>query len=536
MKFRRCFFLVFLIFLLFFSPVFSQVNFVYATDDIVFNAIHGVQRYSGYQFALFGPSNGSYLTNNMFSPVRGSDLKNYDSFTVHIKNPSTSVSLNKIIIQFISADTVPSFTMPTGSNRTFVTFNHTLEFTTGYIYGDASGNISVNLSDYMTNSIDDDKYYFIITSVKECDTVRFSRSVPDPTPTPIPTAVPTSRPSPSPSSGRFRAILGQYFVDAGEQASLDQSFKVFPYHVEVNDSSDGKNYILHYRMSLPARFYYYDHSGTAYSYPILKETVTISPYFTNIPYDFSISRAYIDDDVSYDAFNHLKSVTSPLGNGFVLSGDFGYALYNVPVIDEMSTYSYDLCLEWSIVVNKFDTDLVFTTPSEYECTVTLNTLNYQDEINHVSDQLDSDALGQIKDNTDAIKDEQKNQNEIDNQHYQDEQDKIAEAEGNITDGANQLTGTLSSWEIFTMPFKIVQDFAGAIASDGNTGLTFPSFTLMGYQLWPSYTFDLQVIADKFPALYNALHLITGIMVVSWFIHYCWRKWHILIGDDMPEDT
>ena len=71
MKFRRCFFLVFLIFLLFFSPVFSQVNFVYATDDIVFNAIHGVQRYSGYQFALFGPSNGSYLTNNMFSPVRG---------------------------------------------------------------------------------------------------------------------------------------------------------------------------------------------------------------------------------------------------------------------------------------------------------------------------------------------------------------------------------------------------------------------------------------------------------------------------------
>ena len=87
-----------------------------------------------------------------------------------------------------------------------------------------------------------------------------------------------------------------------------------------------------------------------------------------------------------------------------------------------------------------------------------------------------------------------------------------------------------------MPFQIVQDFAGAIASDGSTGLTFPSFTLMGQQLWPSYTFDLQVIAEKFPALYNALHLITGIMVVSWFIHYCWRKWHILMGDDMPEDT
>lgn len=531
MKFGRRVFLVFLSFLVLLSFSLAYPGFYsYAVNNYVLKPVFGVSRDSSGRFVLLGPSHASYNSSCMFSSISGSDLKKYDTLVLHT-NPSSRIRLS-----FYSAESAPSFTMPTGSNRTTVTFPHKLEFSYGfnsYIYADSNGNTVIPLFDNLT-SIEDDRFYFFIVSSSSADALTFSRTAPDPTPTP--TVAPTSRPTSSPSSGRFRAILGQYFVDAGEQASLDQSFKVFPYHVEVNDSSDGKNYILHYRMSLPARFYYYDHSGTAYSYPILKETVTISPYFTNIPYDFSISRAYIDDDVSYDAFNHLKSVTSPLGNGFVLSGDFGYALYNVPVIDEMSTYSYDLCLEWSIVVNKFDTDLVFTTPSEYECTVTLNTLNYQDEINHVSDQLDSDALGQIKDNTDAIKDEQKNQNEIDNQHYQDEQDKIAEAEGNITDGADQLTGTLSSWEIFTMPFKIVQDFAGAIASDGNTGLTFPSFTLMGYQLWPSYTFDLQVIADKFPALYNALHLITGIMVVSWFIHYCWRKWHILIGDDMPEDT
>lgn len=126
------------------------------------------------------------------------------------------------------------------------------------------------------------------------------------------------------------------------------------------------------------------------------------------------------------------------------------------------------------------------------------------------------------------------QTEVIKQQHQEEKDAADKVSTDASEGVGQLTDVLSSWEIIKMPFTFVTDFAGAITSEGSTGLTFPSFTLMGYTLWPSYTFDLEVIKEQFPLLYNSLHTITGIMVVGWFIHYLWRKWSLLTGDDTPE--
>lgn len=122
------------------------------------------------------------------------------------------------------------------------------------------------------------------------------------------------------------------------------------------------------------------------------------------------------------------------------------------------------------------------------------------------------------------------------QQHQEEVDTANKASNDVTSGVGQVTGLLSSWEIFTMPVKVTNDLVTAISSEGSTGLTFPSVTIMGHQLWPSYTFDLQTIADQFPLLYNSLHVISGIILVSWFIHYLWRKWHIITGDDTPEGS
>lgn len=155
----------------------------------------------------------------------------------------------------------------------------------------------------------------------------------------------------------------------------------------------------------------------------------------------------------------------------------------------------------------------------YKTTVT----SYSGSISYVSsDNSTSGILGDI-DNT--IKDQHK-----------EEIDKAEETGSSVTGSSNELTGTLSAWEIFTMPFQLVKDFAQAISSDGNTGFTFPSFSMMGYEIWPSYTFDLNTVKSNFPVLYNGLHLVSGTIVVSGFIHYCWRKWSILMGDDMPDSS
>ena len=168
----------------------------------------------------------------------------------------------------------------------------------------------------------------------------------------------------------------------------------------------------------------------------------------------------------------------------------------------------------------------------YNITVTPSVVpqGYSSIIFLTSESESSDAL--LQDITGAVNDV----NETIKKEHQEEIDKADQTSKDITSSSGKLEGTLSAWEIFTMPFQLVKDFAQAISSDGDTGFTFPSFSMMGYEIWPSYTFDLSTIKTNFPVLYNGLHLVSGTIVVSGFIHYCWRKWSILMGDDMPESS
>jgi hypothetical protein len=142
---------------------------------------------------------------------------------------------------------------------------------------------------------------------------------------------------------------------------------------------------------------------------------------------------------------------------------------------------------------------------------------------YVSANASTDSI--LGDIDDTIKDQ-----------HQEEIDKTNEATSDATSGVGTLTNTLSSWEIITMPFTLVKNFAQAIAGDSSSAFTFPSFSMMGYEIWPSYTFDLQTVASSFPVLYNGLHLVSGTVVVTGFVRYLWRKWSLLVGDDMPEGS
>lgn len=69
---------------------------------------------------------------------------------------------------------------------------------------------------------------------------------------------------------------------------------------------------------------------------------------------------------------------------------------------------------------------------------------------------------------------------------------------------------------------------------GGTTITFPAFSFFvpgvgTLQLWDSYEFDLSVISRYLPALFDALHLIIGILLIYWMIGYLVDLGHDIIG-------
>lgn len=355
-----------------------------------------------------------------------------------------------------------------------------------------------------------------------------------PTPTLAPTASPVPSSVPSPSSPledlndlEWWMAVYELYVEHSHTATLPMTANFVPYDSALfdqeqhNPNSDGVGYVhqqnFTYRVKIPFRFSVNGFDG-------------VGKFDTHIGFDADVSVYLPSDDSIIANYSYsipwIESVDSTVSFDATAPGSrwpTGITLHNASISGGKSPeyyYCFDVFvnLQSAAMMLNFGTDLK----------VVLNNLRFDITDSSVeSERLPSQILEDInkgvKDTNDTIKEE-----------HQEEIDKADEAVGEVISGVDEITGVLSSWEILTMPVKLVGDFVGAISSDGSTGITFPSFTLMGQQLWPSYTFDLAVIAEKFPALYNALHVISGILVVIAFLRYCWRKWSVLTGDDLPE--
>lgn len=367
--------------------------------------------------------------------------------------------------------------------------------------------------------------------------VTFSRGVsvtPTPSATVMPSAIPTPSafPTPSgdpvPSSDPGSDSLDDYTFWAtcysqtwkeGQSSAEPFIQKFVASHVadfSDHDVRDITNYIYTYNVRIPFRIT-----------SNFRGSGLLDAYFR-----FSPTHQFMGFDDSWGGTKLVDASTpwieSASGCSFnaVFSDQYGvgFDIYNLP-IENGATEEFYFC--YNIYFCAY-ANFVFTGYGDY-VKVTMSPILFQlTETTRVSDSLPGSVLDQINKNVIAGNDQDK-------QFHDEEMEEAQKAVDQLNSGLDQVTGVMSSWEIVTMPVTVVSDLVGALQSDGSTGLTFPSFSLMGYQLWPSYTFDLQVINDKFPALMNALHIITGIMVVGWFLHYLWRKWHILTGDDMPEE-
>ena len=329
------------------------------------------------------------------------------------------------------------------------------------------------------------------------------------------------------------ALVDKWLVRDGQTVSIGESWNLSPYSVEVAETGatlgqeyrDGNAYILHYRLRLPVRFNYMGHTGSGLASPQIIAGLSVS--YEGDPagsflHSFGTPSVSLVQDASYDLLCTL---------GFHddgLSGDVGAAFNNIPILDWAAQTSYEILVDFPLYISALSSPTVFPNSFQYEVSVTLETLELSNlEFIHVSDQASSSVL-------EDIAAEQKKQHELENERYEQEQETINQATGTASDGLSAVTETLSSWEIFTMPVTVTKDFITAITSSSSANLTFPTFSIMGYTLWPSYTFDLNKVAELFPLLYGSLHLISGILVVLWFLRYLWRKWSLITGDDLPD--
>ena len=281
------------------------------------------------------------------------------------------------------------------------------------------------------------------------------------------------------------SVWEHYFDDRDNGTSVVGTYCVFPvripFWIEIN--KDG-SYEFDVNFNIDQFDINVNEPSSGLNVPIINKS---SPYIDSSESSISWTASYINDGLSFN-------------------------VYNVPVQNKISPTFY-LC---------FDVVVSYAANYEYskyfdKCDISCYNMTFNIRRSTVVSNNSNGLLGDINDN--IIKG-----NEQDKQWHDEEIEETERAIDNMTDSVGQLTDTLSSWEILTLPFKVTKDLIDAITNyEGDTGITFPSFTLLDHQLWPSYTFDLKIIEEKFPLLIQALHTITGIIIVGWFIHYCLYK-------------
>lgn len=337
----------------------------------------------------------------------------------------------------------------------------------------------------------------------------------------------------------YSVVFDNQSISNRSKRNMDVTYYVDPFFVEIsetgvvqNEPPSGHSYVLRYRQKIPIRFYYGNHVGTGLSSEDVMFNMSLQYDMPTVSgkiigsYQFGEPTFYIESngDFAYNYATQVSRVDSSTSSGKWLDDTIGFKLLYLPVNDDTSK-TYNLVVEWNLYVSEIASNTVFVNPQDYQSRFIINWAQYNNnlEFKHLSDSSIDSTLQDIYK-------EQVQQGEREEQWHQEEMDKTDEAVDGVNGGLDDVTSSLTAWEIFTMPFTLLKDFVKAITSDGETTLTFPSVQIMGYTIWPSYSFNLNVIAERFPLLVNSMHIIFGIMVCLAFIKYLWLKWNIITGD------
>lgn len=170
-----------------------------------------------------------------------------------------------------------------------------------------------------------------------------------------------------------------------------------------------------------------------------------------------------------------------------------------------------------------------------------------------------EVLREIEENTDKG-------NDILTDHWDQDQSDAEQAGSDMTGFASQLDNLKNTWAILWYPIeftnRFVEVFTGgtqaaayqdeytyvsgyryndetgflepimarsAQPQSAGTGITFPSFELMGYTVWDSYTYDLSQVKQQLPAVFDAIYVLVSILEVLWFVGFLRSKYNEVFG-------
>lgn len=142
---------------------------------------------------------------------------------------------------------------------------------------------------------------------------------------------------------------------------------------------------------------------------------------------------------------------------------------------------------------------------------------------------DNEALNDINDKMQEQIDQDKQFHDEENQKGEESGSDASQMVQNLTDQVK------SKWEILFYPIEFTKKFLALFTSSsaGSTSLTFPAFSLevqgTTYQVWDAYTYDLSSLKSQFSILFTGLHMIVGVLEVTWFIKYLYSKYDSIFG-------
>lgn len=474
-------------------------------------------------------SNINYVNNVSVDPSKTSFLSNTSGYNYVYYIPMTEINSNDYNI--ILDNNFPS----DHSFQIYAIGNCNSIPSSGVSFSNVSYsttliNNSIDITDNIRNKYNS-SYSFVFVYIKllwksDIEFLSFISSFPEPTPEPTPDPTPDPTPEASPSAPPYidpeddngtldnytfwSTVYDKTWKSGTTMSSYVQQRFVASSASNFTDSDTGiHNYILTIPIRIPFRIECTNFKGSglidvSYKFDFNYDLFGFDDTKVNYMVDFSspwIQSA--DNGISFNASNK-----APYG--------YSFDVFNLGVNAELTSQFY-YCVDMYVSMYS---NVNFTNYGNF-VDITLSNISF--DVNNstkVSNGLSSDILESIYQGV-------KDGNEQEKQYHEEEIVETERAIDNMNESVYQLNETLSSWEIVTLPIKVTGDLIDALTADGSTEFTFPSFELMDQQLWPSYTFDLNTIKEKFPILITALHTMSSILLVRWFIKFLRLKLTII---------
>ena len=85
--------------------------------------------------------------------------------------------------------------------------------------------------------------------------------------------------------------------------------------------------------------------------------------------------------------------------------------------------------------------------------------------------------------------------------------------------------------VLALPFTLMTTLIGAFSSagSGDVSLVFPSFSIMGYEVWGNQSVDMATILQPFSILITSIRTVLGILLIGAFIKYLQTLYDKVLG-------